>query len=151
MTKKEKTVVAVFALIVVVIIAVTVAASMIADNKTPFSNSTAASASVSTDTASQTQNDNTVQSSAADVTETTSSAAASQANDIGVEKAKSIAVEDSGQANNTSIIFTKQKKDYENGKYVYDIEFHDYVTEYEYEIEVSTGSIISRSTEPYDD
>ncbi|EJP26125.1 peptidase propeptide and YpeB domain protein [Peptostreptococcaceae bacterium AS15] len=69
------------------------------------------------------------------------------AKDIGVEKAKSIALKDAGISN---VKFTKAKVDYENGVKVYDIEFRKGNKEYEYEIDAKTGKIRERSVEVYD-
>ena len=64
------------------------------------------------------------------------------AKDIGVEKAKSIALKDAGVSN---VKFTKAKVDYENGIKVYDIEFRKGNKEYDYEIEAATGKIRERN------
>ena len=64
--------------------------------------------------------------------------------DIGVEKAKEIALAHAGVG---SARFTKAKLDYENGIKVYEIEFKVGNMEYEYDINVSNGDIISSSTE----
>lgn len=77
------------------------------------------------------------------------SSASGAADEISLEEAKSIALEASGQNNNASIVITKQKLEKDDGKRYYEIEFTDYKTEYEYEIDLS-GNIISQSTEAYD-
>ena len=64
--------------------------------------------------------------------------------DIGVEKAKEIALAHAGVG---SARFTKAKIDYENGIKVYEIEFKVGNMEYEYDINVSNGAIISSSVE----
>ena len=64
--------------------------------------------------------------------------------DIGVEKAKEIALAHAGVG---SARFTKAKLDYENGIKVYEIEFKVGNVEYEYDINVSNGAIISSSAE----
>ena len=64
--------------------------------------------------------------------------------DIGVEKAKEIALAHAGIG---SARFTKAKIDYENGIKVYEIEFKVGNMEYEYDINVSNGAIISSSAE----
>ena len=64
--------------------------------------------------------------------------------DIGVEKAKEIALAHAGVG---SARFTKAKLDYENGIKVYEIEFKVGNMEYEYDINVSNGAIISSSAE----
>jgi len=66
------------------------------------------------------------------------------AKDIGVEKAKSIALKDAGVSN---VKFTKAKVDYENGIKVYDIEFRKGNKEYDYEIEAATGKIRERNVD----
>ena len=69
---------------------------------------------------------------------------AKPAADIGVEKAKEIALAHAGIG---SARFTKAKIDYENGIKVYEIEFKVGNMEYEYDINVSNGAIISSSAE----
>ena len=64
--------------------------------------------------------------------------------DIGVEKAKEIALAHAGVG---SARFTTAKIDYENGIKVYEIEFKVGNMEYEYDINVSNGAIISSSAE----
>ena len=66
------------------------------------------------------------------------------AKDIGVEKAKSIALKDAGVSN---VKFSKAKVDYENGIKVYDIEFRKGNKEYDYEIEAATGKIRERNVD----
>ena len=66
------------------------------------------------------------------------------AKDIGVEKAKSIALKDAGVSN---VKFTKAKVDYENGIKAYDIEFRKGNKEYDYEIEAATGKIRERNVD----
>lgn len=70
-----------------------------------------------------------------------------QAKDIGVDKAKEIAIGHAGitaqEAN-----FIRSDKDRENGKTVYDVEFYSKdKTEYDYEIDAETGEIISYDSE----
>ena len=67
-----------------------------------------------------------------------------QASEISVEKAKQIALSHAGVG---SARFTKAKIDYENGIKVYEIEFKVGNMEYEYDINVSNGAIISSSAE----
>ena len=61
--------------------------------------------------------------------------------DIGVEKAKTIALRD---ANVGQVNFIKAKLDYDDGIYKYDIEFYASNMEYDYEIEASTGRILEK-------
>ena len=67
-----------------------------------------------------------------------------QASEISVEKAKQIALSHAGVG---SARFTKAKIDYENGVKVYEIEFKVGNMEYEYDINVVNGAIVSSSTE----
>lgn len=68
---------------------------------------------------------------------------------ISLEEAKAIALDDSNM-DESSVTFRKQKLERERNGYEYEIEFHDGVTEYDYEINAQTGEIISKSFEPYD-
>ena len=68
----------------------------------------------------------------------------SQVSEISVEEAKQIALSHAGVG---SARFTKAKIDYENGIKVYEIEFKVGNMEYEYDINVSNGAIISSSAE----
>ena len=67
-----------------------------------------------------------------------------QASEISVEKAKQIALSHAGVG---SARFTKAKIDYENGVKVYEIEFKVENMEYEYDINVLNGAIVSSSAE----
>ena len=67
-----------------------------------------------------------------------------QVSEISVEEAKQIALSHAGVG---SARFTKAKIDYENGIKVYEIEFKVGNMEYEYDINVSNGAIISSSAE----
>lgn len=70
--------------------------------------------------------------------------AETQASEISVEKAKQIALSHAGVG---SARFTKAKIDYENGVKVYEIEFKVGNMEYEYDINVVNGAIVSSSAE----
>ena len=67
-----------------------------------------------------------------------------QASEISVEKAKQIALSHAGVGSER---FTKAKIDYENGVKVYEIEFKVGNMEYEYDINVVNGAIVSSSAE----
>ena len=67
-----------------------------------------------------------------------------KASEISVEKAKQIALSHAGVS---SARFTKAKIDYENGVKVYEIEFKVGNMEYEYDINVLNGAIVSSSAE----
>ena len=62
--------------------------------------------------------------------------------DIGIEKAKAIALAHAGLSQD-KVSFVKAELDYEDGIKVYDIEFYSGNVEYDYEISVAYGSIIS--------
>lgn len=62
--------------------------------------------------------------------------------DIGVEKAKEIAMSHAGVSTG-SVSFVKAKLDTEDGVKVYDIEFYSGNVEYDYEINAATGAIVS--------
>ncbi|MFR5874983.1 MAG: PepSY domain-containing protein [Eubacterium sp.] len=69
---------------------------------------------------------------------------------IGVDKAKSTALNHAGLSA-SKVSFTKAKLEKEDGIYIYEIEFVSSGIEYEYEINATTGKIVSHSSEPYDD
>ena len=77
-------------------------------------------------------------------TQSSTSAANTQISEISVEKAKQIALSHEGVG---SARFKKAKLDYENGIKVYEIEFKVGNLEYEYDINVSNGAIVSSSVE----
>lgn len=68
---------------------------------------------------------------------------------VSVERAKSIAVEDAGQAL-SEVTFTKTKLERDDGRTVYEIEFFAGDTEYEYTIDAASGAILERSAERED-
>lgn len=67
---------------------------------------------------------------------------AAPAVDIGVERAKEIALAHAGLSND-KVSFVKAQLDNEDGVKVYDIEFYSGNVEYDYEISVADGTIIS--------
>ena len=77
-------------------------------------------------------------------TQPSTAAANTQTSEISVERAKQIALSHAGVG---SAKFKKAKLDYENGVKVYEIEFKVGNLEYEYDINVSNGAIISSSVE----
>jgi len=77
-------------------------------------------------------------------TQPSTAAANSQTSEISVERAKQIALSHAGVG---SARFKKAKLDYENGVKVYEIEFKVGNLEYEYDINVSNGAIVSSSVE----
>ena len=66
----------------------------------------------------------------------------SQSGDIGLDRAKEIALNKAGFAA-ADVRFTEQKTDYEKGQKVYDIEFVNGLTEYSAEILASDGTVLS--------
>lgn len=62
--------------------------------------------------------------------------------EIGVDEAKSIVLKHAG-VNASDVTFVKAKVDYDDGKKVYDIEFYVGNKEYDYEVDVYTGTIVS--------
>ena len=77
-------------------------------------------------------------------TQPSTSSTNTQTSEISVERAKQIALAHAGVG---SAKFKKAKLDYENGIKVYEIEFKVGNLEYEYDINVSNGAIISSSVE----
>ncbi len=73
---------------------------------------------------------------------TTAAQSNNTAGDIGIEKAKEIAMSHAGVSAG-SVSFVKAKLDYEDGVKVYDIEFYSGNVEYDYEINSATGAIVS--------
>ena len=71
---------------------------------------------------------------------------AEEARDIGLDKAKAAALTHAGVAEK-DVTFTKSKKDSEDGRLVYEFEFVKGSTEYDYEVDAATGSIIAFSKE----
>ena len=77
-------------------------------------------------------------------TQPSTTATNTQSSEISVERAKQIALSHAGVG---SARFKKAKLDYENGIKVYEIEFKVGNLEYEYDINVSNGAVISSSVE----
>ncbi len=67
---------------------------------------------------------------------------------ITLDGAKEIALADAG-VSSSEAIFTKEKQDYEDGVRVYDLEFYTANGEWEYEIRISDGAIVSKSAKEY--
>lgn len=68
---------------------------------------------------------------------------------IGVDRAKSIALEHAGLSE-SDVKFSKAKLEKDDGKRIYEIEFHVGNMEYEYEIDAKSGKILDYDKE-YDD
>ncbi len=71
---------------------------------------------------------------------------ASTAAYIGEAKAKSVALKDAG-VSESSVLYTKNKLDYDDGRMVYEVEFHTVDAEYDYEIDAVTGQIVGRDVD----
>lgn len=68
---------------------------------------------------------------------------------IGVAKAKQIAL-NNARLNANQVRFIKAKLDYDDGRYIYDVEFRKGYLEYDYEILATNGRIVSKDVD-YDD
>ncbi|MCC8028315.1 MAG: PepSY domain-containing protein [Lachnospiraceae bacterium] len=67
---------------------------------------------------------------------------------ISLEDAKAIALADAGLTA-ADVTYTAERQDYDNGTAVYEIDFYTASTEYDYEIRVSDGAILEKSTEAF--
>ena len=103
----------------------------------------AASAAVENSTAAATTPQPAATQPAATVAPATTAAQSNNTvGDIGIEKAKEIAMSHAGVSAG-SVSFIKAKLDHEDGVKVYDIEFYSGNAEYDYEINAATGAIVS--------
>lgn len=105
-----------------------------------------------TDAASEKTTDKDTDTAVRTTSAATTSALSSASNSdtkIGVEKAKEIAVRQAG-VEKGNVVFLKAKLEKENGRYVYEIEFHNRKTEYEFEIDAYTGEVVSYDKENAD-
>lgn len=141
MDKKEKGLLSVLAVILIVIIAAVIAVS-VADGKSKEQAYTAQEPN------NISQNVN--QSSQQGNTQSVTNQSSVNQTKITVDDAKNTALKDAGFNDASTVVFTSEKLDYDNGRQVYEIDFHDAQTEYEYDIDSSTGEIVSRSQEPLD-
>lgn len=62
--------------------------------------------------------------------------------DIGQQKAKQIALNHAG-VSEADVTFIKVQSDFDDGRFVYEIEFYKENTEYDYDIDAATGDILS--------
>lgn len=76
----------------------------------------------------------------------TTSGSASQSAYIGLEAAKQAALNHAG-VSASQATFLEAEYDYDDGRMVYEVEFHVNGTEYEYEIDAQTGDVIKHKTE----
>lgn len=70
-------------------------------------------------------------------------------NYISEQEARDIAIKDAS-VNEKDIVFTDVDLDLENNKAIYEVDFHDQTTEYEYKIDGINKSIINKKSEPRD-
>ena len=77
----------------------------------------------------------------------TSRAGASPQEDIGIDQAKTIALEDAG-VKLGDVTFTTAKSEKDDGRFVYEVDFYTADREYDYEIDAATGKILERDSEP---
>lgn len=76
----------------------------------------------------------------------TTSGSASQSAYIGLEAAKQAALNHAG-VSSSQATFLEAEYDYDDGRMVYEVEFHVNGTEYEYEIDAQTGEVVKYKTE----
>lgn len=85
-------------------------------------------------------------SGAANAAPITTSGSASQSAYIGPEAAKEAALKHAG-VSASDATFVEAEYDYDDGRMVYEVEFHVNGTEYEYEIDAQTGDVVKHKTE----
>ncbi len=85
-------------------------------------------------------------SGAASTAPITSSGSASQSAYIGLEAAKEAALKHAG-VSASDATFVEAEYDYDDGRMVYEVEFHVKGTEYDYEIDAQTGEVVKYKTE----
>lgn len=76
----------------------------------------------------------------------TSSGSASQSAYIGLEAAKEAALKHAG-VSSSQVTFLEAEYDYDDGRMVYEVEFHVKGTEYDYEIDAQTGAVVKYKNE----
>lgn len=76
----------------------------------------------------------------------TTSGSASQSAYIGLEAAKQAALNHAG-VSTSQATFLEAEYDYDDGRMVYEVEFHVNGTEYEYEIDAQTGDVVKHKSE----
>lgn len=85
-------------------------------------------------------------SGAANAAPITTSGSASQSAYIGLEAAKEAALKHAG-VSSSQATFLEAEYDYDDGRMVYEVEFHVKGTEYDYEIDAQTGEVVKYKTE----
>ena len=83
---------------------------------------------------------------AANAAPITTSGSASQSAYIGLEAAKEAALKHAG-ISASDATFVEAEYDYDDGRMVYEVEFHVKGTEYDYEIDAQTGEVVKYKTE----
>ena len=83
---------------------------------------------------------------AANAAPITTSGSASQSAYIGLEAAKETALKHAG-VSASDATFVEAEYDYDDGRMVYEVEFHVKGTEYDYEIDAQTGEVVKYKTE----
>ena len=83
---------------------------------------------------------------AANAAPITTSGSASQSAYIGLEAAKEAALKHAG-VSSSQVTFLEAEYDYDDGRMVYEVEFHVKGTEYDYEIDAQTGEVVKYKTE----
>ena len=76
----------------------------------------------------------------------TTSGSASQSAYIGLEAAKQAALNHAG-VSASDATFVEAEYDYDDGKMIYEVEFHVKGTEYDYEIDAQTGAVVKYKSE----
>ncbi len=71
-----------------------------------------------------------------------------QSQEISLDGAKAVALKDAGLSE-SDVTFKKAVLDYDHGTQVYDIEFYTSDTEYEYEIDASSGTVHEKNIEQF--
>ena len=93
----------------------------------------------------------TVEETVAEETTAVSEVSEAATDDIGIDKATEIALADAGFTAD-QVEFTKQAPDMDDGVSIYEVEFTQGETKYEYDIDAATGNIRDRDTDSvYDD
>ena len=71
-----------------------------------------------------------------------------QSQEVSLDGAKAAALKDAGLSE-SDVTFKKAELDYDHGTQVYDIEFYTSDTEYEYEIDASSGTVLKKDIEQF--
>ena len=71
-----------------------------------------------------------------------------QSQEVSLDGAKAAALKDAGLPE-SDVTFKKAELDYDHGTQVYDIEFYTSDTEYEYEIDASSGTVLEKNIEQF--